>query len=170
MTLRIFIFGCCALALSVAHAGEKLDVKTGQWEMTLITRTEGNLLPKATLDKLPPEQRAKLEKALAARAGSKAAPKITKTCMTEEDLEKGISGTEPNVECKKTVIAQTATHQELALTCSRSGLTSTGHMTVDALSQESVAGLMELSLGEGKVLADFSGKWIGPNCPADSDN
>jgi len=154
------------LAAAAAHAGERLNVKTGLWETIVTTKIDGNPIPRNLLDQMPPERRAKIEQAIAARAASKSAPKTTTNCVTEEDLEKGIQAADVNADCKKTVVAQTSTHQEIAIECARNGVTSKGHMTVDAVSSESIKGKMELNVGEGKVVGDFSGKWIGATCPA----
>ena len=42
-------------------------------------------------------------------------------------------------------------------------------MTVDSQSKESIKGKMEMLLEDGKVVADFAGKWIGASCPASAD-
>jgi len=154
----------CVLA-AAASAGDRLNVKTGQWETTVATKIDGNPIPKNVLEQMPPDRRAKIEQAMAARAASKAAPKTHTTCITEEDLDKGVQTMDIRAECKKTILAQTPTHQEVAIECSRNGVTSKGHMTVDALSKESIQGKMEMTVGDGKVIADFSGKWIGATCP-----
>lgn len=166
MKQRAWILAGCVLAAAAAHAGDKLNVKTGLWETTVTTKIDGNPVPKNVLDQMPPERRAKIEQAMAARSASMAAPKTATNCVTEEDLAKGVQAMDMNGDCKKTVIAQTSTHQELAIECSRSGVTSKGHMTVDAPSNDRITGKMEMAVGEGKVIGDFSGKWIGATCPA----
>ncbi|HLA70411.1 MAG TPA: DUF3617 domain-containing protein [Steroidobacteraceae bacterium] len=158
------ILAGCVLA-AAAYAGDRLNVKTGQWETTVTTKIDGNPIPKNVLDQLPPDRRAKIEQAMATRAASKAAPKTTTTCMTEEDLDKGVQTMDIGGDCKKTILAQTPTHQEVAIECSRNGVSTKGHMTVDALSNESIKGKMEMNVGDGKVIGDFSGKWIGATCP-----
>ena len=158
------ILAGCVLA-AAAYADDRLNVKTGQWETTVTTKIDGNPIPKNVLDQLPPDRRAKIEQAMAARAASKAAPKTTTTCMTEEDLDKGVQTMDIGGDCKKTILAQTPTHQEVAIECSRNGVSTKGHMTVDALSNESIKGKMEMNVGDGKVIGDFSGKWIGATCP-----
>ena len=155
----------CVLAAAAAHAGEKLNVKTGLWETTVTTKIDGNPVPKSVLDQMPPERRAKIEQAMAARSASMAAPKTTTNCVTEEDLAKGVQAVDMSGECKKTVIAQTSTHQEIAIECARNGVSSKGHMTVDAPSNDRIKGKMEMAVGDGKVIGDFSGKWIGATCP-----
>ena len=113
MKNQLHILVVCLLAISAARAGDRLDVKTGHWEMTVLTQVSGNLIPKSVLDQMPPAQRAKVEQAMAARAAAKPLPKTLQTCVTDDDLQKGLSGVEPDPDCKKTVISQTATHQEM---------------------------------------------------------
>jgi uncharacterized protein DUF3617 len=163
----IFLAGCVLVA-AVAQADERLNVKTGLWETTVTTKVDGNPIPKNVLDSMPPERRAKLEQAMAARA-QKSEPKTTRNCVTEEDLKKGVQAMDMNGDCKKTILSQTSTHQEIAVECSRSGVTSKGKMTVDAPSTDTIKGKMELTVGEGKVVGDFNGKWIGATCPAGTE-
>jgi hypothetical protein len=170
MKKRVLLAGVCALAISAAYATTPLNVKTGQWESTRITRIEGNTIPKAALAQMPPERRAKIEQAMAARAAAKPAPKTSTSCLTEKERNDG-GFAETDDDCKKTVVSATATHWETTLTCNRDGMTQTGHMTLDAPSSDRVIGKMELTTGEGgKITVDFTGKWVGANCPASSDN
>jgi len=157
MSKRALIAGVCVLAISAAYATTPLNVKTGQWESTRITRIEGNTIPKSVLEQMPPARRAKIEKAMAARAAAKPMPKTSTSCLTEQERNDGGFG-DTDTDCKKTVVSATATHWETKLTCNRDGTTQTGHMTLDAPSNDHVIGKMELT-----------GKWLGANCPASAD-
>jgi hypothetical protein len=170
MRRQILMAGVSAVVFSAAYATTPLNVKTGLWEATRITRIEGNTIPKAALAEMPPEQRAKIEKAMTARAAAKPVPKTSTSCLTEKERNDGGFG-ETDTDCKKTVVSATATHWESTLTCNRDGTTQTGHMTLDAPSPDRVVGKMELSTGEGgKITMDFTGKWVGASCPASADN
>jgi hypothetical protein len=166
MNHRVLVAGCLfALAMAAAQGAERLAAKTGEWEMTVTTKVDGSVIPPDLLAKIPPDKRAQLEQAIAARAGANAKPRVTRTCMTEADLEKG-AFTPPDSSCKVTTISRTPTHQEMSVECERDGRKSTGHMTIDATSNEHIKGLMEMLVGGGKVVADFSGTWLGSTCAA----
>lgn len=169
MTKRVLLAGCLfALAAAAAEAGDRLDVKTGQWETTTTTKVEGSVIPKDVLAQMPPEKRAHVEQAMAAHAAANAKPRVTTTCMTEADLEKG-AFTPPDSSCTVTTKSRTATHQEMSVECVRDGRKSTGRMVIDATSNERIKGLMELLVADGKVVAEFSGKWLGAACAAGDD-
>jgi hypothetical protein len=169
MKNRVLVAGCLfAMVMGAAAAADKLAVKTGEWETTITTRVDGSVIPKDLLARVPPEKRAQFEQAVAASAAANAKPRITKTCMTEADLEKG-AFTPPDSSCKVTTIARTATHQEMSVECERDGRKSTGHMVVDATSNERIKGVMELLVGEGKAIANFDGRWLGSTCTAGSE-
>jgi hypothetical protein len=165
MNNRFLMAGVCLAAAAAASGADKLNVKTGLWETTTVTNIDGSILPKELLDRLPPDKRAQIEQAMAAQGGTKAEPKITQTCLTQEELDKGVFAP-PDSNCKSTVISSTPNHQEVSVQCSREGRVVNGHMVVDAPSSESIKGKMELKVADGKVIADFSGKWLGASCPA----
>ena len=163
MYQRVCILVSGLLCVSTSFAADPLNVKTGQWETTVVTKVSGQVLPKEMLDKMTPEQRTKLEQAMAARSGGMAKPHVSKNCVTKEELEKGAFDP-PDASCKSTVLERTATHQEVSVECTRNGVTQKGHMTVDAISPEQIKGKMEMLAGEGKVVAEFDGKWLGATC------
>ena len=89
MYQRVCILVSGLLCVSTSFAADPLNVKTGQWETTVVTKISGQVLPKEMLDKMTPEQRTKLEQAMAARSGGMAKPHVSKNCVTKEELEKG---------------------------------------------------------------------------------
>ncbi len=65
-----------------------MNVKTGQCESTITSETSGQLpIPQEMLDKLTPEQRAKMEAAMKARGGQGDCTTTYKRCVTNEDLQ-----------------------------------------------------------------------------------
>lgn len=145
-----------------------LNVKTGQWEMTIDTATSGAPpIPEATLSKMTPEQRAKLE----AMFASNAAPKTHKVmeCVTKEDLEKPFHPDEDE-NCKTNVTRSTGTTQDITVVCTGERA-STGHMHVEASSPESMKATMDLVMEGGKtpmqIKTKMIGRWLGPACKKD---
>jgi Protein of unknown function (DUF3617) len=163
MSKRVRILGGCVLAVASAFAAGPLNVKTGQWEMTYISKVDGSVISKDELEKMPAAQRAKREQAMAARAVAQSQPHVSKTCMTKEDLETG-AFEPPDANCKVTVISRTSTHQEMSVECTRDGRIQKGHMSIEAPATDRIKGKMELLVGDGKVLAEFDGKWLGVAC------
>jgi hypothetical protein len=165
MKLHTLLLGGGVLVLATAFAANGLNVKTGLWEVTYTSKIEGSLIPKSVLDSMPPDRRAKMEQAMAARAAAPPKTHKSQTCVTAEDLAKGAFDAEPDANCKNTLVSQNATHQEVKFECMEDGEARTGDMTVDALSNESMKGNIEIVTGNGKVTTQLSGKWLGAKCP-----
>jgi hypothetical protein len=163
MTLRHILFAVAAVALAPLSHAEGFDIKTGAWEVTSTSTTSGMLVPKDSLDKMPPAQRAKLEAMMAARAGKSSAHTST-TCITKQDLERGQLTKSDSANCTRKVIAQTARHYEMEETCTGEDASKT-HAKFDAKSAESYTGLIDRVQGEGgKAHIEMSGRWLGAEC------
>lgn len=150
-----------------------LNVKTGEWESTMITETSGQLpIPQAALDKMTPEQRVKMEAAMKSRSGGDARPVVRKQCIKKEDLNKPFAGRDENKACKQTILTSSATRQEIHMECEMGGGKQVGTLKVDALDSSPVKGSMQMTASNGgrtmNVNSTFSGKWLGPACK-DSD-
>ena len=79
-------------ALWAADTITPLDVKLGQWESTMTSETTGlPPIPQELLDRLPPEQRAKMEERLKANASKGPKTTVNKSCLKKEDLDKALS-------------------------------------------------------------------------------
>jgi len=148
---------------AVAIAATNLNVKTGLWEITYTTNMQGTMMPKAMLDQMQPAQRAKMQAAMQAQSGKK---HITKSCITEKDLQKGAFSDPQEKGCKYTVMKQTATHQEMKVECMSDGEAHSGHMTVDATSNQTMKATIEVETPGGSVTTDMSGRWIAASCGA----
>jgi hypothetical protein len=102
-------------------------------------------IPPEVLDRLPPEQRAKMEERLKAN-GSKG-PRTTshKSCLKKEDLDKAIR-----------------------MECTAGGGKQSGTIRVEAVNSENVKGSTEMTMsGAGRTMnmnSTFSAKWLGPTC------
>jgi hypothetical protein len=131
------------------------------------TSMSGMPIPKEALDKMPPEQRAKIEESIRARAG-KVNTNTSRTCITKEDLDRGdlMAPEEPN--CQRKVIAQSARHLEVEETCSAPKASKT-QFKFDAKSSESYAATVDRMAGQGEVHAEMTGRWLGATC-TDADD
>ena len=169
-----------ALALSaglllplLAGSAEKLDIKIGLWEITSTTQMSGTpQLPKEITAKMTPEQRARLEADL--KSATHDAKKSTdRSCITKKDIENPFHGSNEN--CKQSIVRTTRTSQEVNLVCNGEPK-GTGFIRINTPTPETMTGVMDIKMGDGKdalnLKANLTGRWIGADCgdEADSDS
>jgi Protein of unknown function (DUF3617) len=165
---------CLALALSTAAALPALaadtpsfKVKPGLWQMTTDSERSGTLpIPDATLARMTPEQRARLEasmqQSMAPRHG------VTKECVTQADIDKGFEGfAMGGGQCTRTVTERTATVRAGTFSCTGRE-NSSGSYRFEATSAEAMVGKWDAAVGEGgktmNMKAAIQGKWLGADC------
>jgi hypothetical protein len=155
-------------ALPLTGQAATLDIKTGAWEITESTTMSGMPIPKEAMAGMSPEQRAKMEAAMAAHAGS-GKPHVMHSCVTQQDLDRSalMKSEEPN--CKRTVITQSARHLEMNEVCTGSEPSQT-HFKFDASSNERYTGSGDMTRGNGKVHIEMSGRWLGATCKKGVDD
>ncbi|WP_129641724.1 DUF3617 domain-containing protein [Peristeroidobacter agariperforans] len=161
-------------ALSVAAAApERLNVKLGLWEMTSIVRFSGvPPLPKEVMDKMTPQQRAKLAADLKAAAAEEPEPETSSECITQEDLDKPFKSADPD-DCTSTVVRTTRTSQEFRMVCT--GKTKgSGTFKVNTPTPETMNGTIDLKAGEGPdafvIKGTIKGRWLGADCGDEEDS
>jgi len=167
---KTFSIGFALLLCSTLWAADfrPLDVKTGQWESTLTGQTSGvPPIPDEVLNRLTPEQRAKMQAAIQARSGSKTT--VNKSCLTKDKLDKPFNlGDESTNSCSRTLVTSSGSRQEIRIDCTRDGTKSTGTVKVEAVDSENVKGSMQMSIANGEHTMNmnytFAAKWIGPAC------
>ena len=164
--LAVF-FGAATVALA-AQKIEPLNVKLGLWEMTLVTKSSGEMpLPTEYLSKLTPEQRAKMEAAMKAQTAGPPKTTTYKSCWTKEKLDNS-SIFNDKKECTQTVLNSTSTKLALKATCTIQGITMSGNGDFEAVTSESVKGTIHMtSTGGDHTLntdATYTGKWVGASC------
>jgi hypothetical protein len=165
-TRRWLMFMSCVFPLSGFAA--TLDLKPGSWEVVMATSVAGLPIPQDALAKMPPDQRAKVEEAMKARAG-KVNTSTMHTCVTKEDLDRGDLMKSERDNCTRKVINQSARRFEVEETCAAPDPSQT-HMTFDSKSSESYTATIERSQGEaGKVHIELTGHWVETKCADDED-
>ena len=120
MQQRRMMFAVLAFAAIGSATADGLDVKTGLWEMTYTTEVRGTLMPKAVLDKMTPEQRARFAAAQQKQDAEGPKTSTEKTCVTEQDLREGAFHSGEDKEdsnCKYTPGIRTSTVQEETMVC-----------------------------------------------------
>ncbi len=115
---------------------------------------------------MPPEQRAKVEEGMKARAGRPLT--ITqKTCITQENLDQDriLRALKAENQCTRQVVSRTATQLVLEQTCPEPDA-STSKMTVEARTPETLSASIVRVRGDGKgkVDIDVKGAWLGESC------
>ncbi len=158
----------CATFLA-AHKVTPLNLKTGLWEVTTTTATdEKAMLPAALLEKLTPEERARLEERMKARKADPQKATITKQCLTEKQLERGMPFRPVRDSCNWTVLSSTGNKVAMRAECVDDGAKREGTVSIEALGPEEAKGSVQfLTSGENAApsfTSTFTAKWIGPHC------
>jgi hypothetical protein len=162
--------GLTILFCSAVYAADfrPLDVKTGQWETTMTGQLTGMPpIPEDVLNRLTPEQRAKMQAVMQARNGGKAT--VSKSCLTKDKLDKPFNlGDESTKACSPTLVMSSGTSQEIRINCNRENTKSSGVVKVDAVDSENVKGAMHMTIINGEHTMNmnytFTAKWMGPVC------
>lgn len=167
MKTKIAILSILAGAAVWAADSVPFAVKTGTWETTSTVQTSGGpQIPPEVLQKMPPEQRAKLEERMKAMQGR---PTTTRNCVTEEDLKKAFNTGDQRNNCTRTVISSSASKQEIKIECSGERAKTTGIIHIEANGNEQVKGTMDMTSSgptgqEMKINSTFVSKWISAGC------
>jgi len=170
LTPIVAILTLSTAALAVDKA-QPLKLKTGLWEVTTtVTTNPDPPIPAAILDKLTPEQRARVEERMKARKPDPQKATITTQCLTRQELERGVPFRLAQKSCRWTAIDSTSNKVEMRGYCVDQGVKTEGTLRVEALSPEQVEGSMQLLKNGNNAspastpTSTFKAKWIGPLC------
>ena len=146
-----------------------LDVKTGQWETTTTIQTDGvPPIPPEALERLTPDQRAKLEAAMKGRGMQGPRTSTHQNCVKKEDLENPLMFNNDQKACKTTIVSSSRAKAEMKIGCAQPPMKGNGNITVEALSSESVRITSQITASDGThtMNMNMSGtsKWVGPVC------
>jgi hypothetical protein len=144
---------------------DSLNAKTGAWEITTTTLTTGMPVPAEALAKMPPGQRANIEKTMQARAG-KPSTHMRKSCVTKKELDEDrVIKSDDEGQCKKKIISKSASKIVFEQTCAAPHA-STSNVTIEAKTPESIVASMDMVRGgaSGKIHADIKGRWLSTSC------
>jgi Protein of unknown function (DUF3617) len=162
------------LAPLVATSADKLNVRTGLWEVTSVSEISGMPpLPKDMLDKMTPEQRKQMELAMREETAKGPRTDTDRECITQKDIEHPFENVEDDEDCQHTIVQTTRTSQEVRLTCTGEHKGS-GTFRVSTPTPETMTGTLDLRMGEGNnimtVKSQLKGRWIGPDCGDEDDD
>jgi hypothetical protein len=166
-----FLTGFAALACAAAWGADihPLGVKPGQWETTTTGQMTGMpAIPPDVLNKLTPEQRAKMESAMGAHG---AKPMVSTSCMSKEKLQQAWNtGQDALKACTTSIVTSNSTKQEIQMECNRNGSKSSGTVKVEAIDSEHIRGAIQMTATTGNdghsmsMNYTFTSKWVGEAC------
>jgi hypothetical protein len=167
ITRRISIALLFAISVSVAGAADKLNVKTGLWEITTVSHISGSPpLPKEVLERMTPQQRAEMAAAIKEQASKGPQTDTDRQCLTQKDLDHPFESADSE-DCTHTIVRTTRTSQEMKLSCTGKHKGS-GSLRVNATTPESMNGELDIKIGEGSdvmtIKSQLKGRWLGPDC------
>lgn len=162
---------CVAISAAATAQSQRLNVKTGEWQMTTVSAVNATLSPEiqAMLGRLPPAQ----QEALKSRFGGTPQTRTYKSCVTQADLDK-YPFDDPNQRCTWTVSTSTSSDLEVHATICRANnrdMTGNIDVKVHAIDSENATGSVQMNLNgnNGQAVtsnATITGKWIGATCEA----
>jgi Protein of unknown function (DUF3617) len=161
----VALLGCGLFAL-VASAADKLDIRTGTWEVTATTHMSGTPLSREMLGKMTPQQRAEIEAAMKAEAAKGPQTEVTRECITTDDVEQPFKSASTE-DCTQSISRTTRTTQEVRLVCTGE-YKGTGLLRVNAPNPESMTATLDLRAGEAPeaftIKSQMKGRWLTAQC------
>lgn len=163
---------CLSMPL-LAPAAERLNVKLGLWEVTSVTQMNGVVpMPQELMDKLTPEQRARIAAEAKANAAQGPEKDTSRECVTQKDLDEPFHSA--NAEhCVTSVVSTSRTAQEMHIVCSGDPKGS-GVFKVNAPTPETMNGTIDMKVGEGAnaftMKGKMSGRWLSADCGDEADD
>lgn len=163
---------CLSMPL-LAPAADRLNVKLGLWEVTTVTQMNGVLpMPKELMDKLTPEQRAKIAADAKANASQPPEKDTSRECITQKDLDEPFRSANAE-QCVTSVVSTSRTAQEMRIVCSGEPEGS-GVFKVNAPTPESMNGTIDMKVGQGPdaftMKGKLSGRWLSADCGEEADD
>jgi uncharacterized protein DUF3617 len=148
---------------------QPLNIKPGLWESTRTIKRVGEMpIPAEMLNRLTPEQRARMEERMKANSAAHTNTTTEKHCVTKEDLERDSMKLAEARECTTTVLNSTSTSVKAKIVCDVEGMHATGTLDLVAADPEHVNGSSRSSMnGNGHTMnveGTWSSKWLGPSC------
>ena len=179
--VRRFLIAGVSMLLPIASAAladdiKMFDAKPGLWESTTTTQMEGVAMPampnipKETLDKMPPAQRAQVESMMKNRGGAGGPmTSVSKNCQTLETMRRGFASDNKQSSCTRQVTSATPAQIQIHMECSSpNGGKSTGDMVMHRQDAEHVTGNMTLKTISGdktiNMKMTIASKWISSDC------
>lgn len=162
------------LPVSADSPQVKLAAENGLWEVTTHPQTSGQMpISDEQLQKLSPEQRARVEAAMKAAMGQANQEHVIRTCMTPEKRAEGLGVGNEGPSCKTSVIQNTSSELQVRSECSSDNgvRTTTEHLRMSG--RHSISGTVEAAMSQGSkqmtMHMTIAGKWLGADCGSVKD-
>jgi len=164
-------FGIVVMLPALADEKMNLDADTGLWELTTHPQMTGTLsIPEQQLQKMTPEQRARIEAALQAATQNANQEHIVRQCLTAAERDRVFDLGNESSSCKTTVIRNTSSELEVRRECAT---TDDVHTTTERLQMSGprhVSGSVDAVMSRnGKPMTmhmTIEGRWLGADCGA----
>ncbi|MGC1453389.1 MAG: DUF3617 domain-containing protein [Candidatus Sulfotelmatobacter sp.] len=148
---------------------QSLNIKPGLWESTRTIKRTGEMpIPAEMLNRLTPEQRARMEERMKANSGGHSSTVTEKHCVTREDLERDRLKIAEAKECTTTVVNSTSTNLKGKMVCETAGMHSTGTLELVAVDPEHISGSFHSTVDGNDHTMNLEGtwasKWLGSTC------
>jgi hypothetical protein len=122
------------------------------------------------LNRLTPEQRARMEERVKANSAGHTNTTTKKDCVTREDLERErwMEKIAEAKECTITVLNSSSTNLKGKMVCDTEGMHVTGNLELVAGDTEHLSGSYHATAtGDGRTMnvgSTWTSKWLGPSC------
>jgi Protein of unknown function (DUF3617) len=148
---------------------QSLNIKPGLWESTrTINRAGEPPIPAEMLNRLTPEQRARMEERMKAHSTAHTNTTTETHCVTKEDLERDRLKLAEAKECTTKVVDSTTTTVKAKIVCDQQGMHATGTLELVAADPEHMNGSYHSTVnGEGHTMnvdGTWTSKWLGSSC------
>ena len=159
-----------AAALALAGQVPQINFKLGLWVVKVQPQISGQMpMSDETLQKMSPEQRAKMEAMMQSVMAQMAKPRVYKECMTADKRAKGFSaGNESNPNCQSKVVTDTSTDLEVTHVCNGPDENSSTDMKFHVSGGDhmvgTVTGTMTRGGKTGSFTSNMEGQWLGSDC------
>ena len=177
LVLGLGVAGAVAAALVVHAAQPALNIKLGLWETHTEAKMSGDLsamIPEDQLAKMTPEQRQRIQAAMAQSMAAMQKPHYAKECMTAEKVAKGFDmGDDKSGNCKNTITTNTGSQYEAHVVCSGNAGQQAMTVRITADSPTHVMGTVKGDETQGSkgvsYSGTFEGRFLGSDCGAIKD-
>lgn len=166
------LFVLLPIAAWAADDIKPLDVKPGLWEITTKMDMGGRAMtmpqiPPETMQRMPPEQRAKLEGMMKGR--NSGGGTTTKSCLTKEQIAQGPNLGDAQKNCTRNVISSSSSKLVMHLECTQADTKSSGEVTFERIDSEHARGNMTMKVVSGgnpgmDMKVNIESKFLSSDC------
>lgn len=162
------LFFLAALAVWAADKPESLDVRLGLWEVTTRTSvTSGEIpIPAGLLEKLTPEQRARLDDRMKAGPSETGKKTTSKYCLTKKRLNQGIPFDQRRKACTRTILSSSHIKIEIRSRCTDGDVHTDTIFHIERVGFENVKGDWQSIAGNSdrSFSSSFTARWVCSIC------